>query len=253
MADSIKLKHKLSLQIQGKGDLKLIATDYYVSPKLSGNSKIRGYAKFNSHRVDYTGEMKHLMGKGYFAAILDQGDGSLPYKGISELNGLNLVNSAEEFFINSEQLKTRFWTHIIHELDQEGKICFNGLGLMLQHLPDEKKASKNVSTEKVLDEENWQNIVLSLNRTGSEFINDRKSDFSELLLKTFLDKEIRVFGEKAFDFGCGCSPEKVVQTMSIYSKKELDTMTNSLGKVTADCQFCGAHYEFNPTELGQGN
>ena len=41
--------------------------------------------------------------------------------------------------------------------------------------------------------------------------------------------------------------------MSIYSRKDLDTMTNPLGKVTADCQFCGAHYEFNPSELGQDN
>ena len=44
MADSIKLKHKLSLQIHGKGDLKLIATDYFISPKISENPKIRGYA-----------------------------------------------------------------------------------------------------------------------------------------------------------------------------------------------------------------
>ena len=253
MADSIKLKHKLSLQIQGKGDLKLIATDYYISTKLSENSKIRGYAKFDSTKVDYTGEIKHLMGEGYFATILDQGDGTLPYKGISELNGVNLVHSAEEFFINSEQLKTRFWTHIGRELDQEGKICFNGIGLMLQHLPDEKKTSKNVLIDNVLDEENWKKIILSLNRNGSEFIHDRKSDFSELLLKTFLDQEIRVFKEKTFDFGCGCSPDKVVQTMSIYSRKDLDTMTNSLGKVTADCQFCGTHYEFNPSDLGQDN
>ncbi len=27
-------------------------------------------------------------------------------------------------------------------------------------------------------------------------------------------------------------------------------MTTEDGKVTADCQFCGAHYEFDPTTLG---
>ena len=27
-------------------------------------------------------------------------------------------------------------------------------------------------------------------------------------------------------------------------------MTTPDGKVTADCQFCGAHYEFDPAELG---
>ena len=28
-------------------------------------------------------------------------------------------------------------------------------------------------------------------------------------------------------------------------------MTTPEGKVTADCQFCGAHYEFDPAELGR--
>jgi molecular chaperone Hsp33 len=27
-------------------------------------------------------------------------------------------------------------------------------------------------------------------------------------------------------------------------------MTTDEGKVTADCQFCGAHYEFDPSEVG---
>jgi molecular chaperone Hsp33 len=29
-------------------------------------------------------------------------------------------------------------------------------------------------------------------------------------------------------------------------------MTTPDGKVTADCQFCGAHYEFAPSDLGIG-
>ena len=251
MADSIKLKHKLSLQIHGKGDLKLIATDYCISPIISENPKIRGYVKFNSTRVDYTDSINSLMHGGYFATILDQGDGNEPYKGISNLNGVSLTHAAEEFFINSEQLKTRFWTYIGEELDDRGKIRFNGIGLMLQYLPDEKAVSQDILTENFLGEENWEKILSLLSQTYPEGINKRKSDFSELLMKIFLDQEIRVFKEKEFDFGCGCSPEKVVQTMSIYSKKDLDTMTNSLGKVTADCQFCGAHYEFDPSDLGQ--
>ena len=41
--------------------------------------------------------------------------------------------------------------------------------------------------------------------------------------------------------------------MSIYSAKEIDLMTNDLGKVTADCQFCGAKYILSPSELGYRN
>ena len=51
-------------------------------------------------------------------------------------------------------------------------------------------------------------------------------------------------------FGCTCGPEKVVQSLAIYSAEEIAGMITPEGKVTADCQFCGAHYEFDPAELG---
>ena len=35
--------------------------------------------------------------------------------------------------------------------------------------------------------------------------------------------------------------------------KEIDLMTNDSGKVTADCQFCGAKYILSPSELGYRN
>ena len=39
-------------------------------------------------------------------------------------------------------------------------------------------------------------------------------------------------------------------TLSIYSAKDIGHMTTPEGRVTADCQFCGAHYDFDPASLG---
>ena len=44
--------------------------------------------------------------------------------------------------------------------------------------------------------------------------------------------------------------DKVRQSLSIYSAKDIATMTTDEGTVTADCQFCGAHYTFDPDTLG---
>ena len=262
MADSIKLKHKLSIQIHGKGDLKLIATDYCISPDRSDPPRIRGYAKFNPS-MDYNlDSVQDMMGEGYFATILDQGYGSVPYKGISNLDKKGLVHSAQEFFLNSEQLETRFWVNINEGFDHEGNTFFNGIGLMLQRLPNIEEMNTNArgigpkeetSTNKILSQSNWGKVVSLLNKAGQEVMSNQAGYFSDLLVKVFLDEDLRIFEEKEFDFGCGCSSDKVVQTMSIYSKNELRTMTNKLGKVTADCQFCGAHYEFNPSELGHNS
>ena len=47
MADSIKLKHKLSLQVHGNKDLKLIASDFIIRRPPHTISIVSGYAKFN--------------------------------------------------------------------------------------------------------------------------------------------------------------------------------------------------------------
>ena len=41
---------------------------------------------------------------------------------------------------------------------------------------------------------------------------------------------------------------RCVNTMSIYSQKDIAKMTTEAGIVTADCQFCGAHYELGPED-----
>ena len=73
---------------------------------------------------------------------------------------------------------------------------------------------------------------------------------TELLVRLFHEEIPRVFEPTAVQFGCSCSAEKVRSTMSIYSKTDIRHMTTVDGKVTADCQFCGSHYEFDPKTLG---
>ena len=73
---------------------------------------------------------------------------------------------------------------------------------------------------------------------------------TDLLVRLFHEEEPRVFDAQVVHFGCSCSPDKVVQAMSIYSAKDIKHMTTPEGVVTADCQFCGKHYEFDPATLG---
>jgi molecular chaperone Hsp33 len=42
----------------------------------------------------------------------------------------------------------------------------------------------------------------------------------------------------------------VRQSLSIYSAKDIEKMTTDDGQVTADCQFCGAHYVLDPKSVG---
>ena len=73
---------------------------------------------------------------------------------------------------------------------------------------------------------------------------------TDLLVRLFHEEQPRVFDPQRVEFGCSCNAERVRGTLSIYSQKDIAHMTNDEGRVTADCQFCGAHYEFDPKSLG---
>ena len=51
--------------------------------------------------------------------------------------------------------------------------------------------------------------------------------------------------------GDGDEPVAVQSQRKTSSQKYIEKMTTEDGKVTADCQFCGAHYVLEPHEVGR--
>ena len=98
--------------------------------------------------------------------------------------------------------------------------------------------------------ENWSRANILLDTTDElELIGPTLAP-TDLLVRLFHDEGPRVFESQPIRFGCSCSADKVRQSLSIYSAKDITHMTTDDGRVTADCQFCGAHYEFDPQTLG---
>jgi molecular chaperone Hsp33 len=69
-------------------------------------------------------------------------------------------------------------------------------------------------------------------------------------VRLFHEDKPRVFEAQPITFGCSCSEVSVRRSLSIYSAKDIATMTTEDGIVSADCQFCGAHYVMDPMTLG---
>jgi molecular chaperone Hsp33 len=99
--------------------------------------------------------------------------------------------------------------------------------------------------------ENWNRAVMLLETVEQTELIGPQVGVAELLLRLFHEERPRVYPSQAVHFGCTCGPEKVVRTLAGYSQAEIAALITPEGKVTADCQFCGAHYEFAPEELGR--
>jgi molecular chaperone Hsp33 len=262
IGQSIKLRWKLSLQVRGKGPARLIATDYYGPSEDGEPARIRAYASYDAERLDPEASAYSQVGEGYFAVMLDQGAGMMPYQGFTPIAGNSLSDCAQTYFAQSEQLPTRFALTFGKSQMPGQPSHWRGGGVMLQHMPQvgQSVASPQGSGEGGLlthtdilagePAENWTRVNALLDTVEELELIGPTVEPTELLVRLFHEEGPRVFDATPVHFGCSCSAEKVHQTMSIYSQKDITHMTTPEGIVTADCQFCGAHYEFEPKTLG---
>lgn len=262
IGQTMKLRWKLSLQVRGSGPARLIATDYYGPTDDGEPARIRAYASYDAETLDQQADPFSQIGNGYFAILIDQGEGMTPYQGITPIAGGSLSSCAETYFAQSEQLPTRFaLTYGRSQLPGQGSQWRAG-GVMLQHMPKASPFAKGeggsgegglLDAVDILDEdegENWTRANTLLDTVEQiELIGPTVAP-TDLLVRLFHEEGPRVFDPQPVTFGCSCSADKVRQSLSIYSAKDIATMTTDKGIVTADCQFCGAHYTFRPETLG---
>jgi molecular chaperone Hsp33 len=258
----IKLRWKLSLQIRGSGPVRLIATDYYGPTEDGQPARIRAYAGFEADDLVPDADPFSMIGDGYFAILIDQGEGTIPYQGITPIAGGSLSSCAETYFAQSEQLPTRFSLSFGQSQLPGSAASWRGGGVMLQHMP---KASPFVAAEEgsgeggllthgdILDGdegENWNRANVLLDTVEELELIGPTVQPTDLLVRLFHEEGPRVFDAQPIRFGCSCSAEHVRKSLSIYAADDIAEMTTPEGIVTADCQFCGAHYEFDPLTLG---
>jgi molecular chaperone Hsp33 len=262
IGQTIKRRWRLSLQIRGRGAVRLIATDYF-GPAADGEpARMRAYAGFDAEAAaTHAGSAFALVDGGVFAILIDQGPGAAPYQGMTPVAGRSLAECAETYFAQSEQLPTRFALAMGEAAAPGGPTRWRSGGVMLQHMPKggfEAKAAAAgegglLAARDLLDgdeADDWDRATTLLATVEATELIGPHVGPDQLLLRLFHEERPRVFTPQPVRFGCTCGPEKVVRSLSVYSAEDIAAMTTPEGKVTADCQFCGAHYEFDPAELG---
>ena len=257
---TIKLRWKLSLQVRGSGAIRTLAADYYAPESDGAPARIRAWASYDKDRLDDSDAFSQI-GDGYFAILIDQGQGNLPYQGITPLAGGSLSSCAQAYFAQSEQLPTRFQLACGYSRLSGEDGHWRAGGVMLQTLPAQPLVSGDggsgegglIEAADILqgaESEDWNRANLLLDTVEVLELIGPTVGPTDLLLRLFHEETPRVFDAQRVEFGCSCDADRVRGTLSIYSAKDIAHMTTDAGIVTADCQFCGAHYEFDPRSLG---
>lgn len=260
IGQTIKLRWKLSLQVQTNGPVRMIATDYYGPSKEGEPARIRAYASFDRDRVTKDLPFKQL-GNGYFAILIDQGEGNTPYQGITPIAGDSLSDCAAAYFAQSEQLPTKFSLSFGKSIEPGIGEHWRAGGIMLQHMPKASPFAQDGGTgedgllqaQDLVDgetEENWNRVNFHMQTVEELELIGPSVTPTTLLTRLFHEEQPRVYDPQRIEFGCTCSEDRVRQSLSIYSAKDIEKMTTEDGRVTADCQFCGANYDLDPKTVG---
>ena len=243
---------KFSIQVRGKGALRLLAADYLAPIEPGGSAKLRAMATFD----DALRRVKEMPpwneSSGYFGILIDRNDGKQPFQGLVPLEQATLAGCAEDYFRRSEQIPTRF-AIAVGKSAEAGDLKWRGGGIVIQRMPEAMPGTaESMGTETDGGEapEDWNRVNALLSTVDELELTGPSTTMLRTLYGLFHEEQPHAGSLQRVEFGCSCSADKVRQGLSIYSSQDIASMTTSSGVVTAECQFCGRGYEFEPSSLG---
>jgi molecular chaperone Hsp33 len=234
LAGLLKYDGVFTLQAKGDGPVSLIVADVTTA------GEIRAYARFDSDRLPAPGDpadARQLLGQGYLAFTVDQGEHSERYQGIVELAGESLADCLAHYFRQSEQLLTS--VKLAARRHPEG---WRAGAILLQRLPDDDAA--RVGKSHAEDAEDWNRANLLMATAAEVELLDRTLHLNNLLFRLFHQERIRVFPPMAVKRGCRCSEARVRRVLRSLDRAELDDMKLD-GEVVVTCEFCSTSYRFD--------
>jgi len=239
LAGALKYEGVFTLQTKSDGPVRLIVAD------VSTEGAVRGYAQYDRERLPElrpgSPSVPELIGSGYIAFTVDQGEHTERYQGIVELAGATLAECAQHYFRQSEQIQAGIKLSVARA-GENG--AWRAGGLMLQRVPPE--GGYKVIADDV--EDGWRRaMVLMSTATPGELV-DPELPPRRLLFRLFHEDGVRVFETHPLEARCRCSRERITRILRSFPQDDIDDMRQDpVTKVT--CEFCNTSYEFTPDDL----
>jgi molecular chaperone Hsp33 len=241
LAGALKYEGVFTLQTKGDGPVRLMVAD------VKTDGAVRGYAQFDANRLGEVAErgdnpsVPQLLGAGYIAFTVDQGDDTERYQGIVEIMGATLAECAQHYFRQSEQIQAGLKLAVARS--GEGGAWRSG-GLMLQRVPPEGGHAPIGDDV----EDAWRRVmVLMSSATAGELV---AADLPprRLLWRLFHDDGVRVYQPLPVEARCRCSRERIAGILRSFPADDIEDMRKD-PVTTVTCEFCNTRYEFAPEEL----
>jgi molecular chaperone Hsp33 len=242
LAGALKYDGVFTLQTKSDGPVRLIVAD------VSTEGAVRGYAQYDRDRLDAastnTGgspSVPELIGSGYIAFTVDQGEHTERYQGIVELAGATLAECAQHYFRQSEQIQAGIKLSVARS-GENG--AWRAGGLMLQRVPPE--GGYRLIADDV--EDAWRRVMVLMSSATPAELVDPELPPRRLLFRLFHEDGVRVFETHPLEARCRCSRERIAGILRSFPKEDLAELRED-PVTTVTCEFCNTSYEFTSDDL----
>ena len=218
-----KLDGRLSVQLRGTGALKTLFAE------CTAQGTVRGIAHYSEPLPEPL--TPRAFGEGSVMAITIENlppgaQEMLRYQGLVALAADDLGAAFEDYFAQSEQLRTRVL------LAANGE---RAAALMIQQLPEGHG-----------DADGWARSSALFETLGTEELLSTPDE--TLLFRLFHEDDVRLLGRRPLRFGCSCSRERVEDTLRSLGLDESLAAARD-GQAEVHCDFCGQAYRFSEPQI----
>lgn len=236
LSTALKFKGSFSLQAKGDGPVGMLLAD------CTDAGELRGYARADAEKLaslavpDADLLASDLLGHGYLALTVDQGDQENRHQGIVSIEPGSLADMALHYFATSEQMDCT-----VRLACEESSSGWRAGALILEKIAGAGGIDADLDME--TQEESWRTaLALAATLTDSELLDDALPA-EQLLFRLFHTEGVAVDRARALSFGCRCSRARLAGVLEGFPADDLDHMMQGVD-IIMTCEFCNYAFHF---------
>ena len=229
LASTLKIKGRISLQIQASGTFK------WAMAECNHLGEVRALAEYEEDPRFLRGEDSSTVLKSLVSPVLFiniEPEFGERYQGIVPLDKANLAECLIQYYDLSAQIPTRIV--LASNAERAG-------GLLIQLLPRNSEEE-----QQRVDEDLWPRVTMLTETLKAEELTDL--DVNEILYRLYNEEQVRLPEVEALRFGCTCSKERCANALIQIGVSAVRETLEYQNPITMDCQFCSTQYSFSAEE-----
>ena len=229
LASTLKIKGRISLQIQAEGTFK------WAMAECNHLGEVRALADYEEdphfNQADDSSTVLSTLLRPVLFINIEPEHGER-YQGIVALDQPTLAGCLMQYYDLSAQIPTRIV--LASNAQRSG-------GLLIQLLP-----RNNEEEQQQIDEDIWPRLKLLTETLKIVELTDLSAE--EILYRLYNEEEVRLPEVEKLQFSCTCSHDKCANALIQIGLDAVKETLEHQNPIEMDCQFCNKKYTFTAKE-----